>query len=302
MNRPELILLCGIPGAGKTHFAQKLLQDACYMGKTVHLSSDAIRAELWGNEAIQDDNNQVFNLMRTRAIEALSNGQNVIYDSTAMSRKDRAPIIAACPKFAKIRCYIVWAPIEVCIERDATRERTVGKEVIDRMLKRFQAPFFDEGFDDIYVHCSVDNFDTQKYLQDIIDAMKIPHDNPHHTLDIFEHCAKAARYIEEREGPYTAVWAASILHDAGKPYVKAFVNSKGEPCEQAHFYQHQCIGAWQFYGTQQMLNMSYSDFLKAAWLISVHMDPYLNTKYYYNLPAYLKSEVDLLHEADAAAH
>lgn len=272
------------------------------MGKTVHLSSDVIRAELWGNEAIQDDNNQVFNLMRTRAIEALSNGQNVIYDSTAMSRKDRASIIAACPKFAKIRCYIVWAPIEVCIERDAARERTVGKEIIDRMLKRFQAPYFDEGFDDIYVHCSVDNFDTQKYLQDIIDAMKIPHDNPHHTLDIFEHCAKAARYIEEREGPYTAVWAASILHDVGKPYVKAFVNSKGEPCEQAHFYQHQCVGAWQFYGTQQTLNMSYSDFLKAAWLISVHMDPYLNTKYYHNLPAYLKAEVDLLHEADVAAH
>ena len=39
-----------------------------------------------------------------------------------------------------------------------------------------------------------------------------------------------------------------------------------------------------------------------AWLISVHMDPFLNTKYYNKLPAFLKHDVDLLHEADKAAH
>jgi len=32
------------------------------------------------------------------------------------------------------------------------------------------------------------------------------------------------------------------------------------------------------------------------------MDPYLNTKYYNKLPTYLKKKVDLLHEADLAAH
>ena len=165
MNRPELILLCGLPGAGKTHFAQKLLQDSCYKGKTIHLSSDAIRAELWGNEAIQGDNNEVFDLMRSRAIEALNNGQNVIYDATNMTRKDRSAIISVCPKFAEIVCYVIWAPIEVCIERDAARERSVGREVIDRMLKRFQAPFVDEGFNSIFVYCTAESFDGEKYFQ-----------------------------------------------------------------------------------------------------------------------------------------
>ncbi len=41
---------------------------------------------------------------------------------------------------------------------------------------------------------------------------------------------------------------------------------------------------------------------KVAWLISVHMDPFMNTKYYNKLPLYLKAEIDLLHEADLAAH
>ena len=148
MNRPTLILLCGIPGVGKTTYAEKYIKEH---PNTVRLSSDKIRAELWGNEATQGDNNEVFSLMQSRAIEALNNGQNVVYDATNVTRKDRSYIIALCPKFAKIECHIIWAPIETCIERDAARERTVDKEVIDKMLKRFQAPYYDEGIDEIKV-------------------------------------------------------------------------------------------------------------------------------------------------------
>ncbi len=296
MNRPKLIICCGIPGSGKTYYSKKYIEKN---PNTVHLSSDSIRAELHGDESIQGDPNEVFTLMQKRAIEALNNGQSVVYDSTNMTRKDRSYIISQCPKFVKIEAYVVWAPIETCIERDATRERTVGKEVIDRMLKRFQAPFVDEGFDDIYVHYSVDNFDNQKYLQDIVDAMKIPHDNPHHTLDIFDHCCEAARYIDAKGGAEN-IWYAALLHDVGKPRCKAFLDSKKQPSEHAHFYSHQCIGAYMSYGIGQMVGAI--NLPEIAWLISTHMDPFLNTKYYHNLPAYLKAEVDLLHEADLAAH
>ena len=88
---------------------------------------------------------------------------------------------------------------------------------------------------------------------------------------------------------------AALTHDCGKPYVKSFTDSKGNPCEQAHYYQHQCVGAWMSYG--------FSDATPyVAWLISTHMDVYLNTKYYNNLSAFLKKDVDLLHEADLNAH
>ena len=299
MNRPKLIVLCGIPGAGKTSFAKKLLEDSYYKDKTIHLSSDKIREELYGNEATQGDPSEVFSLMQTRAIEALNNGQNVIYDSTAMTRKDRAGIIAVCPKFAKIECYVVWAPIEVCSERDAARERSVGKEVIDMMLKRFQAPYYDEGFENIWIHCSVTNFDKEEYMDKLIDATKIPHDNPHHTLDIFEHCCAAARYVAKKDD-YGPIWLAAAFHDIGKPYVKAFVDSKGNPCEHAHYYQHQCISAWEICGISGAIPES--EHVYAVWLISTHMDIYLNTKYYKNLPTFLKRDVDMLYEADLAAH
>lgn len=291
MTRPVLILLCGIPGSGKTTYAEKMKNSYTY-----HLSSDAIRKELYGDENIQGNPSDVFALMQDRAIMLLNNGFDVIYDATNITRKDRASIITKCPRFAQIECHIIWAPIETCIERDAARERTVGKEVIDRMLKRFQAPYYDEGIDKIRV-IFPDGFDMQKYIDDSTEAMRISHDNPHHTLDIYNHCESAYKYIVSNDMCDNIMALAASFHDVGKPYVKAFVNAKGEPSDTAHFYQHQCVGAYMIYGL-----VADEIRIDVAWLVSTHMAPFLNEKYYKNLPAYLKNSVDLLHEADLAAH
>ena len=246
-----------------------------------------------GDESIQDNPGEVFAIMHGRAVNGLNFGYNIIYDATNMTRKDRASIISICPKFVKIECHIIWAPIETCIERDATRERTVGKAVIDKMLKRFQAPYYDEGIDEIIIkrnHVS----DPTDYDNCIYNAMEIPHDNPHHTLNIMDHCRAAFNYIHDRTKDID-IRNAALIHDIGKPYVKAFVDNKGNDCDIAHYYQHQCVGAWMSYGLDDTTPF-------AAWLISTHMDPYLNTKYYNKLPTYLKKKIDLLHEADRNAH
>jgi predicted kinase len=291
MNRPKLILLCGIPGAGKSHYAKNYIT---LQPNTIHLSSDAIRAELYGDESTQGNPADVFSLMQKRAIEALNNGQDVIYDATNITRKDRSGIIGVCPKFAKIECYVIWAPIEECIQRDKMRDRTVGKEVIDRMLKRFQAPYYDEGIDEIKI-IKPYNFDEDQYGDDCVDAMLIPHDNPHHSLDVGAHCCEAYIYLTNKGIQDKDLLKAALEHDVGKPYTKAFIDSKGNPCETAHYYQHQCVGAWMSYGYDHITPY-------IAWLISTHMEPFFNSKYYNNLPPFLKKDIDLLHEADLNAH
>lgn len=290
MIRPKCIILCGIPGSGKSTYAQSF-EELCW----VHLSSDLIRKELYGDESIQGNPNEVFSLMQKRAVDALNNGKSVIYDSTTLTRKDRAGIIAACPKFAKIECKVIWAPIETCIERDAARERTVGKEVIDKMLKRFQFPFHDEGIDEINVIWPQDYKTKERtnYILALHESMKIPHDNPNHTLSIMDHSIAACDYAKEH-GFSEDVLAASAWHDCGKPYVKSFINKKSEVTEVAHYYQHQCVSAWILCGITRNVDI--------LWLVSTHMSPFLNEKYYRNLPPFLKSMVDQLHEADLAAH
>ena len=288
MQRPTLILLVGVPGSGKTTYAKKYIETN---PNTVHLASDRIRAELWGDETIQGDNSQVFTLMQSRTIEALNNGQSVIYDCTNITRKERACIIGICPRFVKIEAHIVWTPIEVCIERDAARERTVGKEVIDRMLKRFQPVWYDEGIDEIKL-VRPDDFDIGEYGHKTMESMKVPHDNPHHTLSVYDHCDKAyqvARDLDMDE----EMQVAALIHDIGKPYCKSFVDSKGNPSDIAHFYSHDSVGAWIAYGATNV---------DMAWLVGNHMGPFMNSKYYNKLPPYLKEKVDLLHKCDLAAH
>lgn len=288
MNMPKFIMLIGIPGSGKTTYAKNYIEKNI---NTIHLSSDLIRKELWGDEATQGDNNEVFTLMQNRAIEALNNGQNVIYDATNVTRKDRSGIISLCPKFVKIEAHIVWAPIETCIERDADRERTVGKAVIDKMLKRFQPPFYDEGFAEIKI-ITRDEFDPINYYISILDKLRIPHDNPHHTLDIWEHCRAAFMFAKKMDGE---VAVAAMFHDVGKPYVKAFKDGKGNTSEVAHYYSHDNVGAWMMYGVPEVTPYM-------AWLVGNHMGPFMNTKYYNKLPPFLKEPIDFIHECDVNAH
>ena len=288
MYKPKLIILVGIPGSGKTTYAKEY---ARVHDNTIHISSDSIRAELYGDESIQGNPVEVFSTMQNRTVDTIISGKNVLYDATNMTRKDRAGIINSCLKHAQIEAHIIWCPIETCIERDANRERTVGLAVIDKMLKRFQAPYYDEGFDDIKIVVPSD-FNDYTYEYQCTRSMKIPHDNPHHTLSIYDHCIEASSHVEDTT---TDLYYAAMIHDVGKPYVKSFTDSKGNPCETAHYYQHQCVGAYMSYGFPLVTP-------KIAWLISTHMDPFMNTKYYRALPDYLKRDVDILHEADLNAH
>lgn len=286
---PKLIILCGIPGSGKTTYAKEYIK---HHGG-VHLSSDLIRKELYGHESTQGNPNEVFALMQSRAIEALNNGTTVVYDATNITRKDRSNIIAACPKFVRIEAHVIWAPIEKCIEQDAARNRTVGTAVIDKMLKRFQPPFYDEGFDEIKVILPYD-FNSVYYSGIVMSAMDIPHDNPHHSVGIKEHCMEA--YMNACNlGVNSELELAALWHDIGKPYTKSFVDSKGNPCETAHYYSHHNVSAWMSYG---MTNST--PFI--VWLVGNHMEPFFDTKYYKNLPPYLKTYIDNLHKCDLDAH
>lgn len=294
MKFPTLNILIGPPGSGKSTYCKELVKSS--KTPTIHLSSDEIRNELLGSEEDQSNNNIVFQTMQNRALEWLDKGYDVLYDATNINRKSRIQILSKCPSYVIKKAIVCWAPVEMLVKRDANRNRTVGKEVINRMLKNFQAPFFDEGFNYITVVRPVDWFEKYEaeYIYQTLDK-DISQDNPHHTLSLQQHMFEAYKYLKDLNVVDMDLRLAASWHDLGKLYTKTFTNTKGETTDIAHYYGHQGYSAWMCYGFKACNN-------NIIWLVSTHMDPYLGTKYYQRLPQFLKNKIDLLHQADVAAH
>ena len=216
----------------------------------------------------------------------LRSGRQQMMDMTSLALRT--------PKYVKKECVIIWAPVDICIERDNARTRTVGEAVINKMLRRFEAPFYDEGFDNIKVHISDVHYNKDTYYTNLIAALNIPHDNLHHSANVKEHCYNCGALLFDKVCDPIIV-KAGYLHDIGKPYTKTFKNRRGEDCESAHYYDHQAVGAYLSYGIR-------GHSITLAWLISTHMAPFINQKYYNSLPTCYRQWIDCLHQADRSAH
>lgn len=310
----RLIVLVGLPGSGKSSYAEqfKAVDDAICTGVTVIHSSDAIREELFGDASSQEDNARVFDLMRKRTTEDLRADKTVIYDATNVTRKGRrAAIACAHPTHDTVECHIVWAEPEECIRRDGLRDRKVGPEVVDKMLRRWQSPWLDEGFAKIEVHLNQQDFDQVKYVASKASDLHISHDNPHHTLGIWDHCMQAHvniidRVVKEnvtKYKDYNKLATAAYWHDIGKPYTKFF--KSGE--DVAHYYDHHCVGGYLAYGLflnpdHLLRDTEMEDICLISWTIANHMEGFFNSKYYKELDSQWKWYLEELHEADLAAH
>lgn len=280
-------MLIGLPGAGKSEYARSINID-----NTVVCSSDAMRKELFGDEKIQDNPALVFEKLLIKAKEYLSSGVNVIFDATNLTRKHRIHTLKQLPDCYKYAT-VVWSKYEVCIERDKQRERTVGESVIKRMIYQFQPPYYDEGWNVINVVITSEEYGKTDYKKWI----DCPHDNPHHNNTVEEHSRLVVEAMMKRSKSETMIWAAK-LHDIGKRFTKVFANARGEKSDIAHYYYHQNVGSYYVLGLDFLADNDSDTRLFLSWLVNVHMDPFLNTKYYRNLPAELKSIVDSFHECD----
>lgn len=307
----NLYIAVGLPGSGKSTLYEMAYSNCKY------ISSDAIREEAFGDVNDQSHNNEVFNIMENRTIEALLNYESVYYDATNLSSKRRINFIKIirqrCKQIAdelEIICILVVPPLNIVKERNAARERKVPEYVIDRMIKSFEVPHWSEGFDDIYVFKSTGGENLWEMLNKLVE---VPHDNPHHQLSLGYHMRAAKDYYQKecmidfsrKIDPRVA--KAALFHDIGKGYCKVFHNSKGEPTEEAHYYNHENVGAY-FY----LANSSGEDInddmtnLYIANLIQHHMDYWKGEKYMEKISKRFGEvfifDLDCLHRADLGAH
>lgn len=141
----RLILLIGLPGSGKSYLAQKLLEPQRQL-----VSTDAIRYQLFGNEAIQGPWLLIWQEVQRQFQQAASAGE-AIYDATNAVRRHRREVIALARATGFTQIIGLWVdtPVWLCLARNRRRQRQVPEDVIFRMHRQLKdaPPSLQEGLD-----------------------------------------------------------------------------------------------------------------------------------------------------------
>lgn len=272
-------MLMGLPGAGKSWYADALARDIEVQGgdPVIH-ASDAIREELFHDVSSQQDNDLVFQELHARVKRDLKEGKDVIYDATNLSYKRRKSFLETLNSLhledLKTTCILVYKPYDQCLEVNASRDRIVPEPVIASMRKRFDPPLKSEGWDRIDV---VHNWNQRPYsggyLFSRLDGFQ--QDNPNHSLTLGEHIKVAVRlYVNDdtvKEFDDCIFWAL-YFHDIGKESTKTFFDAKGNVSEYAHYYNHENVGAYDSF--TYMVGYPMATQLRISRLIRWHMYPF----------------------------
>lgn len=242
----RLYFTVGLPASGKSSYFEKVKE---WHPDAIHISSDNIREEVFGDVNRQDKNTEVFKIMEERTYKTLATNGVCFYDATNLSAKRRIAFLKNMKARLNHRddisftCLLFVPTLKECIERDKSRERTVGINVIMRMVKQFQPPHISEGWNSIQIVTPIRDNAWKETVAYIKTLTGFEHFNPHHTHSVGNHCLEARRYAEEHDFG-EIVSKAAVLHDVGKKVTQVFKNRKGEDSEYAHYYNHENVSAY----------------------------------------------------------
>ena len=136
----RIVLLCGLPGSGKsTWLARTGMQG---------ISSDHVRELLADDPTDQSLHDRVFETMRYLLRQRLMLGRPVTYvDATHLTPAERAPYVGMARGYGcEIEAVFFDAGLEVCLARNASRERRVPDEAMRAMAAKLVPPSVEEGF------------------------------------------------------------------------------------------------------------------------------------------------------------
>ena len=140
-----VVLAIGLPGSGKTTWFGR-------RGITP-LSSDLLRNILFDDVEEQRYQGLVFSTLRSLLRARLIARMPMNYvDATNLSIHERRQWIKMAKSFGyEVQAVFFDVPLEVCLERNRQRDRSVSEDVMRKMAEKLKPPVFEEGFEKITV-------------------------------------------------------------------------------------------------------------------------------------------------------
>jgi predicted kinase len=140
-----VVLAIGLPGSGKTTWFGR-------RGITP-LSSDMLRTLLFDDVEEQRYQGLVFSTLRSLLRARLIARMPMNYvDATNLSTHERRQWIKMAKSFGyEVQAVFFDVPLEVCLERNRARDRSVSEDIMRKMAEKLKPPVFEEGFEKITV-------------------------------------------------------------------------------------------------------------------------------------------------------
>ncbi|HCI78154.1 MAG TPA: hypothetical protein DHW02_00515 [Ktedonobacter sp.] len=125
-----LLVLCGIPGSGKSTFAREFIVRQGLQPTTI-VSSDYCRALICDDETNQQVSRDAFDLFHYIIYKRMQQRRFIIADSTALLANARHRLFEQAVNYQYATCLLVFTvDPTICIQRDRTRQRIVGEAII----------------------------------------------------------------------------------------------------------------------------------------------------------------------------
>ena len=129
-KKPEIIIMVGYPGSGKTTIAKEICKDNNY----IHIPSDLYKTT---------------NKMKKVSIEFITHSKSIVFDATHSSIKKRNELVEHAKKYNyEIRCIHLTTSFDISYKRNNLRndKKQIPKVAYSVYKKNYEKPTEEEGF------------------------------------------------------------------------------------------------------------------------------------------------------------
>lgn len=143
-------LMIGVPGSGKSFVRDRLMQQDQYL---CCVCPDDVRQELWGNAMDQAHNPETWGAVHADIARTWMAERDVIVDATHVTEGSRRERVAFLRRlgYHQVIAIVLLTPYELCVQRNAGRDRTIPVEDLSRMYDSLVASPPDESlYDDVW--------------------------------------------------------------------------------------------------------------------------------------------------------
>ena len=154
----DVVLVCGLPGSGKSHFAGTHFA----AGGRKRVNRKEIRRLLfemtnfgkkWAETEFASNDEFLVKHVERKIIEhLLQTKQKILVDNTNISAESRKPFVAIAHQAGRsVGAIFLDTPVIRCLERNRARADSLPERVISQLAAEKELPRPDEGFKEVLV-------------------------------------------------------------------------------------------------------------------------------------------------------